>query len=114
VLEPGAALPAAVGPKVPPVAEAVEPAAKLNDDCSGCRTAAGQGQGRQHLLAEEVLEPRPAEEEPRPAEEPRAAGEQRHATGWQGRVRRDRRHRQRRLSQTRQAPSRSASAERLR
>jgi len=118
VLEPGAALPAAVGLKVPPVAD-VEPAAELNDDCSGCRTAAGQGQGRQHLLAEEVLEPRPAEEEPRPAEEPRAAGEQaageqRHATGWQGRVRRDRRHRQRRLSQTRQAPPRSASAERLR
>ena len=113
MLEPGAALPAAVGPKVPPAAdvepaaEAVEPAAELNDDCSGCRTAAGQGQGRQHLLAEEVLEPRPAEE-------PRAAGEQRHATGWQGRVRRDRRHRQRRLSQTRQAPPRSVSAERLR
>ena len=113
MLEPGAALPAAVGPKVPPAAD-VEPAAELNDDCSECRTAAGQGQGRQHLLAEEVLEPRPAEEEPRPAEEPRAAGEQRHATGWQGRVRRDRRHRQRRLSQTRQAPPRSASAERLR
>jgi len=106
VLEPGAALPAAVGLKVPPVAD-VEPAAELNDDCSGCRTAAGQGQGRQHLLAEEVLEPRPAEE-------PRAAGEQRHATGWQGQGRRDRRHRQRRLSQTRQAPPRSTSAERLR
>ena len=74
MLEPGAALPAVVGPKVPPVAD-VEPAAELNDDCSGCRTAAGQGQGRQHLLAEEVLEPWPAEE-------PRAAGEQRHATGW--------------------------------
>ena len=118
MLEPGAALPAVVGPKVPPVAdvepaaEAVEPAAELNDDCSGCRTAAGQGQGRQHLLAEEVLEPRPAEE-PRAAGE-QAAGEQRHATGWQGRVQRDRRHRQRRLSQTRQAPPRSASAERLR
>ena len=111
MLEPGAALPAAVGPKVPPAAD-VEPAAELNDDCSGCRTAAGQGQGRQHLLAEEVLEPRPAEE-PRAAGE-QAAGEQRHATGWQGRVRRDRRHRQRRLSQTRQAPPRSASAERLR
>ena len=111
MLEPGAALPAAVGPKVPPLPAAVgpkvPPAAELNDDRSGCRTAAGQGQGRQRLLAEEVLEPQPAEE-------PRAAGEQRHATGWQGRVRRDRRHRQRRLSQTRQAPPRSASAERLR
>jgi hypothetical protein len=81
VLEPGAALPVAVGPKVPPV-ETMEPEVELDDDCSGCRTAAGQGQGRQHLLlTEEMLEPRAAEE-------PRAAGEQRHATGWQGRVRR--------------------------
>jgi hypothetical protein len=73
VLEPGAALPAAVRPKVPPAetalpaavpaavgpkvlpAETVEPAAELDDDCSGCRTAAGQG--RQHLLlTEEMLE----------------------------------------------------------
>jgi hypothetical protein len=57
VLEPGAALPAAVRPKVPPVetalpaavgpkvlpAETVEQAVELDDDCSGCRTAAGQG-----------------------------------------------------------------------
>jgi hypothetical protein len=50
----------------------------------------------------------------RPAEEPKTACEPRHATGWQGRGRRDRQHRQRRLGWTRQAPPKSASAERLR
>ena len=64
-VEPGAPRLAAVGPKVP-LGAAVEPAAELDDDCSGCRTAGGQGQGWQHLL-EEVLEPQPAEE-------PRSAG----------------------------------------
>ena len=64
-VEPGAPRPATVGPKVPPGA-AVKPAAELDDDCSGCRTTGGQGQGRQHLL-EEVLEPQPAEE-PRSAD----------------------------------------------
>ena len=73
-VESGALRLAAVGPKAPkePPGAAVEPAAELDDDCSGCRTAGGHGQGRQHLL-EEVLEPQPAEE-------PRSAGEQRHAT----------------------------------
>jgi hypothetical protein len=74
-----------------------------DDDCSGCRTGAGQGR-----LAEEALEPQPAEapsaEQRRrrllvevvlerwPAVTPGAAAGQRRATGWQGQARRGRQH----------------------